>query len=66
MKENGSAHNLGVLTLHLVEKRSHLIRMKRARMKKNKLGGVGVARVGHVGLRILLPYLKGLNKQLNI
>ena len=35
-------------------------------MKKNKLGGVGVARVGHVGLRILLPYLKGLNKQLNI
>ena len=66
MKENGSAHNLGVLTLHLVEKRCHLIRMKRARMKKNKLGGVGVARVGHVGLRILLPYLKGLNKQLNI
>ena len=66
MKENGSAHNLGVLTLHLVEKRSHLIRMKRARMKKNKLGGVGVARVGRVGLRILLPYLKGLNKQLNI
>lgn len=66
MKENGSAHNLGVLTLHLVEKRSHLIRMKRARMKKNKLGGVEVARVGHVGLRILLPYLKVLNKQLNI